>query len=63
MRKLTKQQVEAIPDLLKEGLTAPQIATRYNVHPTTVDYWKRQLRLNGVILDVPMGPPRTLNKK
>ena len=41
--KLTKAQVFEIKTLLKKGLRANEIASEYNVHPSTISRIKRSL--------------------
>ena len=53
MTVLTKEQVEAIPELRKQGKTTKEIAEKYGVHISSIRRWYRELRKAG--WDIPKG--------
>lgn len=58
-RKLSKEQVLQIPDLVQEK-SIPEIALGWSVHPRTINYQIKKLRAAGIEVFVPKGP-RTIN--
>lgn len=61
--KLTKEQVEKIPELLKR-LNIDEVAVEYGVSWQAIWYWIRELRRRGVECHVgPKGRPPLLGEK
>jgi len=55
MRKLNKEQIEEIPNLLGQ-MSVGQIAQHFDVHITTISRWIRILRTRGTKIIIKMGP-------
>lgn len=54
MTKLSLEQIKQIPTLAGTR-TLGQIATQYNVHERTINYWVKRLRGQGITITVPKG--------
>jgi transposase len=62
MAKLTKEQVLAIPELLKTKMLK-EVAKEYNTSPNSISRWIKILRNNGVSIDIKRGRRPLLNKQ
>ena len=52
--KITKEQVQSIPELLKTS-KAKEIAVSWGVTTAAVSYWIKQLRNSGVEINIKRG--------
>lgn len=55
--KLNREQILAIPALIKQGKTVTQIAQMYGVHRKTLTRWVRIMRRQGFVVPVKRGRP------
>jgi uncharacterized protein YerC len=59
---LTREQVEKIPEMLKEGQTQGDISIYYGTSLTCINRWVRVLRERGVKIPTKMGRPSIFSR-